>query len=808
MRKTIVVPAPSLKSYKQDLLKDTPEILGLSVRVFDFAFNEGNIDRIKMKVSAYEALKNVPLERIHDTVMHPKTLDAFLDFIVELNALGIPLSALPQSTPLQKEIFESLHIMSQCVQELKINPNTKYQVYPHGLSFSQHEFLKAHNIEILPFTIQQAQSITFNTTLNARFEIEAVVQDILTKNIQNATILIPHFESKKPLIESVFARYGLALSLQDRDFKLTQQKFLSLLDYGMSPNRDNLDRILEINALNLKNHATILKYIHHFEIDMERFFLPFDYVQEQGDASLLQQQSRIQEDVLIAQEALSSLSKLPYHKLLQTVYEHLESYKPSGLKLIKNFLEEHALRFSSETHAILKASITSLSQSKQTDNGIHVDDISNLPLVPVEHLYVLDLSAKNFPQVKSHTGLLDETYRAQIHGYPNQDKRINYELELQNKVLYSAHNLTLSYHIADYEGKSQECSYAIHQFAQEHDIKLKTWPLQQISERTPIHQHLDSVLAQSLYLNNGNLSGSISRFQNYVEDPYQYFVESGLACYEPRPLGMNPMTFGTLNHAILERKLAKEKENEWDKLYFSFPKHSPKLAMIQKRNNTLMERAYEHLCDALLDTDFEVAETEHVFKNVAMFPNIALNGIIDRIDTHGQDALIIDYKTTPTTLSKEQIITGAQLQLLTYARYIKMYHNKNIVGVFNYGLSHGPIPFTKYQYSASKGIQELELDVEKESLNQRRFSGWFFTDDVHSFHSDNYFKGLNTVKGDILKLSRKPYRFDLVELVLDTLYRDISTHILQGVLDPKDIKLTDFKDINFQEEKEGESDGL
>ncbi|WP_248316898.1 PD-(D/E)XK nuclease family protein, partial [Staphylococcus aureus] len=177
-----------------------------------------------------------------------------------------------------------------------------------------------------------------------------------------------------------------------------------------------------------------------------------------------------------------------------------------------------------------------------------------------------------------------------IEGYPRLDERTQFTLRMQSHIFDHNKNMTLSYSSATYEGKGQEVSYPVEQFARENNIVLKSWILTQNTYRKPVKHHLSPTLAKELYLEDGKLVGSISAFQMFVNDPYQFFMERGLKIREPEILKFDPRIIGTVNHAVMEYYHDNKNIDPWTDVRKVFPMTHPRYRMIYDRNQDLMEQ--------------------------------------------------------------------------------------------------------------------------------------------------------------------------------------------------------------------------
>ena len=799
MRQTYITASHLVDDYRKALLEGREFALGVQVRPFNFAFSEASLDRKSIEVAIYHALKKQTFTKLNDVLNYPKTIQSFMALLDEMDAYGVSLSDLPKATPLQREIAQVMTIVRTMIPEPIIGPQS-YIAYDQGLSHAHRAFLARHEIPLASRLPMEPTSIRFRVALNIRSEIESVIQDILERDIKDAVVAIPNFNAHHALIEATLARYGLHQKFSDKRFDLAKAQFLAMVTLALDNSVQSVLALIEANPLKLQFIDDLVYYIQHFELTYAQLFEPFNHAQAHPDyPQIYRLQEHIQSDVLTLQQFLLDLSTKDYVGALTFAYDTLALNSRIDIRPIKSFLESHMHLYDASTHLFFMNHFKNVQSRALTQHIIRWIDIRELPYLAPQHLYVLGLSAKQFPAIASRTGILDESYVAQIQNFPSLDVRTQYLLDQQNIIFTHSTHLTLSYHASSYEGKGIEVSYPIERFCADRNIQLEPWTLKQISERTPVLRSLSPDLAPQIYLKDGKIVGSISAFQMYINNPYQFFVERGLALREPEKFTFDPRVIGTINHRIMETMHKQLPNDAWDTIGRVFPQNSNRIKMIQQRNEALMTMNIDFVKESIATSTFDVADTEKWFEADSLFKNIHLRGIIDRIDLNDNHALIVDYKSTAQSLSQGSVQSGQQLQLLTYAMICETLFSKSVLGVFYFGLRNSNISLAPLSYNMSKGViynEELPEDLWKK---QKKYSGWMFDLPEEMFETDAYYGGLRLGKMG-MGLWRKPFDMDKIRPLLHHVYDTIQFHILSGILDPEAITIDVDKDLNLRKD--------
>ncbi len=801
MKKIIITSPNHTKEVTQNHLSSNTHLFNTSIRPFDFALKPTESSRIEAILSSLDALSHLDIPTIKDVVRYPATLESLLSFLSDFNNYNLKLSDLPTDTDLYKDIYKVLEVLSTKLQNPLIDSNTTVSAYLNALDHSQVHFLNQHNITNIELPHSIPKSTRLKYSLNVRHEIEAVVQEIIDNDIKDATVAIPNLANHIPLIESVLLRYGINSKVEDRSIHLSKIQYLTLIEFAYNPTRNTLTKVLESNALNLYSSNDILFYINHFDLSLDACLLEFNHAKDIENTQLMMIQNQIQDNVLVLQAFIREVATKSYIQNLEYCYEILKDNPRINTQPIYSFLMNYSHLFHKDKHAFLTHFIDKISAPLLSYEGVQFHDLSALPFNTVENLYVLNLNGSNYPSISGKTGLIDELYLSKVKGYPGVDVRTQYSLTQQSRFLSMSKNLTLSYSVSTYEGKGLELSYPIETYCKENGIKGAPWDIKQVIYRGNIKHSLTPQNASKLYLTDGKIVGSISSFELYTQDPLAYFLERGLKLREPELPQFDSRVLGTLNHAIVEYMDDTKTQELWNKIFMSFPEHSPLIQMIKLRNDAMMTINMKHLKEVDKSTYFNTMSREKYFISHAIHPKIELRGIIDRVDYTDSKLMIIDYKSSALTLSAKKIMAGQQLQLLTYALISRALFQKEVLGVFYYGFKLPTINHSAYKYTAAKGLITNETTEEEAWIKEKQLSGWFFEMPTTEFESATHFKGFSEKKDGSFSV-RGMVDYTMTQDNILQVYDDIQNNILKGVLDLEDFKLTLPLDTPFKPGKE------
>lgn len=245
--------------------------------------------------------------------------------------------------------------------------------------------------------------------------------------------------------------------------------------------------------------------------------------------------------------------------------------------------------------------------------------------------------------------------------------------------------------------------WALYDWAGRHGWKAQAAASVQGLFHRNIPHRLTPDLVRSLYAPDGELRGSVTRFESYRRCPFAYFAQYGLQIGERPIYSFAAPDLGLLVHGalcLLGKHLLAEKK-QWrdipDEAVEAVCREATEQMAPQIQHDILMSNAYfshikerliqtlvrtvKRLCQFSLVSSFETTVLEKPFGRGAgawaplRFTldnglDVTVTGQIDRIDTLQEQGttyiVVIDYKSGRVQLDPSQIYYGLELQLLAY----------------------------------------------------------------------------------------------------------------------------------------------
>lgn len=804
MRKTIITSSSLLNEYKQHLLHQSE--LSFGVEVLDFETFFYNQNKSITQLQDAHLIQNIELEKLDTLVNFPETMIDFSGFSKELSHYQINLDACPLETPYDKDIQKIL----LTIHKQPINNQHEILYLPQGLTHDQTTYLESLNISKIQESFEtNVESMSFYYALNPRQEMEGVIQYILTHNIANATIVVDNLPNAYPYFESIFDRYEIPYTKKGEGFPVTQYQFLALLDYLDTPSLDTLLMVIESNVLRLKFPQHLLKYINYLQLTFEDLLLPFDHIPQDENItesylhSLSLIQEKIIDDALIVQNFIQTMSSSKFKNNILYLLELIYQSNPIESQEIINHIQEVYSFMNPNNLNVIKMQIKNLNPQRIESPLCTFVDFNNIPLEPVDNLFILGLNAKAFPGLKGRSGILDESYCARISGFPTPEVRNQYLLNEKMRVFKKARNIFISSYTIDYEGKTQENAFIIQELMKQYDIKKRIlWPLIEPNPFMNEKPSLSADVAHQLYLSDNVLKTSVSALEKYVRDPYQYFVEDGLGLSKPFDFNIYPRLIGTLNHSVLEAHLKYNQdilEDLWNPFLPYLPQNDPYIPYMIHMNNKNIKEHITFLTKAQSASHFKPTFFEKRVLNESLVNNMHLKGFIDRIDSYGDYTMIVDYKSSNHSLSESKVLKGEQLQLLTYALMLQNSMNTKLFGVYYYSFNRKNTEVNNYTFSKRNGITP-PLPVTQEDYDALfKFNGWTFRDPEGIILDPSFFSGLMTKKADeSIYVRGGNYDLSLIKTYYEALYQHLFEKILAGTLDLDDLELPLYPNFDFK----------
>ncbi len=228
-------------------------------------------------------------------------------------------------------------------------------------------------------------------------------------------------------------------------------------------------------------------------------------------------------------------------------------------------------------------------------------------------------------------------------------------------------------------------------------------------------------------LYGNNLKTSISRLEKYRECPFSYYLTYGLNLSEKEKFEIKPIDTGSFMHEIIDgffkqineegllikdidenkikeivNRLVEEKITNGGKFNLT-----AKYRALTTRLKRVIFLSLKYIVKGLQQSEFHVLGTELEFdeKETSKYPpvviklengkKITLRGKIDRVDIaklpDGKYIRVIDYKSSAHDIELNKLISGLQLQLITYVDVATKNEDALPAGAFYFTLSEPKI---------------------------------------------------------------------------------------------------------------------
>lgn len=779
MRKTIIISPELSNEYKEHILSLSNTTFGTQVIAFDSYFFPVTTNSDHQIYLAHKILQENDFKYLKDLFSFPLTIKNLIDFNKELQCYNLSYDNLPTETDYDKEIKHALKLLHQSIKPI----DSSIQYIAQGLSHAQLTYLKNNNAHEI---LNDAWSITpksydFKSGLNQRQELEGLIQHLLRSNIKDAQVLVPNISDSIPFLKSIFSR--LNIPYESKDIKLNEKvyQYLALLDYYQEQSIETIYNVIESQVFALKHPKQLLQYLRFYRATKTQFFDKLDFAEDHYLISeIFKVQNQIQEDHVLVKEALIHLSSLSLKEALAYILETIKSTSPDSALPIQQYLQNTMSALNEETLHIFKQGLNSLIRESFITPFLTLKTYNELPLYPHNNLFILGLSAKNYPAISAPSGILDVSYRKRVKDYPSQDVLNEHQMHYKELFFSKAKHLTLSVHELTFEGKTLEFANRVLDEAKNQNKKFSPWLLSELDPYYKATKKLSPNIAHDLYLDdNGLLRGSVSSFERYVTDPYNYFIEKGLRIKAPIDYNLYPRLRGSINHEVFETGVLDMQEN----LLPQNDTYVPHFVEMNKKELLKHLDFLKQIDDSGLITPYK---KELKVQNDDLFEGIAFTGFIDRIDKLKNDAyLIIDYKSSSHTLSKSELEKGTQLQLLTYVLAFKktLEDTSSILGSYYYifDKKKADTPkFKQYSFSKTKGIYATPALTQDDLDRQYSIKGWTYENISPALIPDKLFTG---------RTLTNIFNLENLDEFVHEMYAHLRSKILNGVLDTEELDL-------------------
>jgi len=775
------------------------------------------------------------MEVLGDMLKYPQTVKELADFATELDAYNIDGSSLPENGAKERDIKKlvdkifTIGLPGKTVCGLFDELLTSAKTRPLYLSKSDENLLTSNRYKQL--LSNGAMQLGFDQysplpklfhAVNARTEALGIAQFIASEalefNKQSIVCLDP--AANIPVLKANFDRLNIPYSIVSESYVVPEADlFVRLLSFGESK---TLGRWLDVLNTSYFNDAfPLVNYINDFGIGLPQLLQPLTHVRDALKDSLLW--DYMQKNTYSAMEIKAEILRKKYVSILNAAMNlDICDWQPcvesiykicvalcaaseegkTALLQIKAMLEKILPGLVGLPNAtdLLRFSIQSLRRKIKTPaNGVMITDLDHFHIPGIQRMFVISTSQKNYPQFDSKSGLIDETYREKT-GLPSLKERYDAHMERINDLFSWTPELVFSYATGNYEGKSNELAFEVENFCLKSSVKVQKWVIAENNGKQKPEPTLSPQTYKALLFPEGQLRGSVSAIERFFECPYKYFLSTGLKLRTKPDAKIEVNVIGTLMHAIFENAV-----NKYHKLYPSisndeikalaepyfhdlrrmYPHHVDFISTLEERMLAQLRKVFDKLTIIEEESFFVPYKVEQEFlREIKVNPDLQLNlgGFIDRIDRTSTQVRIMDYKSSAKKLSARKVLTGQQLQLLTYLWIASKDLDLEAAGAYYISLKQE----NTFVSAGKLGLRPLQLDEygsgewKDEEWKNHRLKGWTFADPVSLDRKARNFDSLKLDKDGKTIVNGGPYKIELVEKLMNELYAYFTTHLVDG----------------------------
>lgn len=356
-----------------------------------------------------------------------------------------------------------------------------------------------------------------------------------------------------------------------------------------------------------------------------------------------------------------------------------EKLKEEGIELAKGTIE----KMYEENFNIYK---TFSSAEERVYISYPVADIDDKPL---RRSTMISKIKKIFPKIK------ENVYK--------QNNEISTKKVTFSKLLSNVNNMKGNwYEIYKWYRNNEEWSYRLDKALDGLDY-------------TNIPEKISKENVQKLY--GDILHTTVSRLETYRQCGFSYYLKYGLKLSEKEKMDIKPVDTGSFMHNVIDtffkkvenvKKLTDEQiQDVLNKIIeeeLRMPRShiftlTAKYMTLVKRLEKVVFLSMKYIISSLRYSEFDVLQTELEFGNKEYPPiemtldsgkRVSIAGKIDRIDIartiNGKYIRIIDYKSSTKDIELNQVVSGLQLQLLTYVDAVVQKQNVKPAGALYFTL--------------------------------------------------------------------------------------------------------------------------
>lgn len=303
---------------------------------------------------------------------------------------------------------------------------------------------------------------------------------------------------------------------------------------------------------------------------------------------------------------------------------------------------------------------------------------------------------------------------------------------------------------------------------------------------------------------------SASKIEDFIKNPYIYFVKRVLNIQQELDYDLNPMNIGNFFHAVMDENSIKkfitikaaslalnEEVDLYDDIVNTYDIKTEILAVLNEKSSQAvleftrlinLRNSNRYLYDNIISrlvkaiqieikylaiTGYDIYKTEQKFKiemsadeikvninnkvvtrklkKTYTIPKIVFSGIIDRIDKKEGKYLIIDYKSSETDFKYNEFYNGEISQILSYMLAVELLFNEvgeNILGAFYREIASVNYENSKYRL---RGLVNKDILLQEEYVQQTNEIIFTRIKKDGNIHGADEYKAYSSKELDILK---------------------------------------------------------
>lgn len=737
-----------------------------------------------------QRLQKLPLHIFQKAVKDVTFVEELLHYREEFDRFGVDISSLP----IKEEIKEMLlclqdHNYATFWQELSCLEASHIRIHDDVYDLFTERVKKvlcqngATLFHYLPTYAHQGYRVIAAT---ARDQFEAATQFIIRHQLpltECAFVFADASAGEINLASSVLRRYQVPFTPLRRE-NACAQKFLTLLRYYQQPDAIHLRELIAAEVFTNANRAFFRFYDHY--MDENGIFTSFlRFSEDDKDMYLLAQEAeKVRLPLAQALTTLAACSSL--RSFIERAYSLLADGQEEK-KQLKMFLQERGDLMEEDYLPYLIQELSCLSLPAISEEGILFSTLQKG--LRRRYLFVFDVSENNYPAFHGLQGIITEKDIANS-AYPSLQVRYKQHLKQLDYLFHSEQSFFFLPQTS-YAGKNQEFALLLE------ERELTPFQIPIYRPETTQHSNIAQLSAQNakqaFFQKDGTLKGSVSAFECYIHNPYDYFLQYGLGLRQKDEDDLGPKDFGNVLHnfmAFISEKYGKQyptKGQEDLEAYMQkvveeairySPLNAKKIKTVYTHLQALIQEELAFLQEMETGSNLAVTHSEWEFTSAWPFSDLALqlHGKIDRVDQCGDAFVIFDYKSSKHSLSEKNVLAAQQLQLLTYTVIYQALQKGKALGCFYINFLASRQKQESYQFSLKNGVQEKE-DDDKDSFKEKYLRGVAFSKEIRDYIPDRHCFVNSTKEG-----FNKKYIWDISKViaVLETIYRAIYTDLRAG----------------------------